>query len=123
MGNLYTNVLANLIIRSRVAFSNIRNYLLAQYILYISLHAKLHTLMKKIVGKSKAEKLKSLHSMTMISVASTMTKEMYTTDKYVENSYKFLRRTAINMTLIPPQSTQRFNKVLTPLLSLQSPHK
>ena len=36
-----------------------------------------HTLIKKIVGKSKAEKLKSLNSMTVISVVSTMTKEIY----------------------------------------------
>ena len=34
------------------------------------------TLMKKIVGKTKIEKLKSLHSMTMINVVSTVTKEV-----------------------------------------------
>ena len=49
-----------------------------------------HTLIKKIVGKSKAEKLKSLHSMTMISVVSTMTKEIYMHAIYVatiDNNY------------------------------------
>ena len=37
---------------------------------------RLLTLIKKTVGKSKAGKSKSLHSMTMINVVSAMTKEI-----------------------------------------------
>ena len=42
---------------------------------------------------------------------------------YTVASYIHLHRAAKTKILISPQSTQRFNKVLTPLLSLQSPHK
>ena len=48
---------------------------------------RLLTLIKKTVGKSKAEKSKSLHSMTMINVASAMTKETWIVHDYFTNEF------------------------------------
>ena len=65
---------------------------------------RLLTLIKKTVGKSKAEKSKSLHSMTMINVASAMTKETWTVHDYFRNEFPrnydlFARRDLINKPL------------------------
>ena len=72
-----TNIFSNLVIRSRVVFSNIRDHLLAHHDLNIDYidHDTLHTLIKNMVGKTKAGNLTSRHNMTIISAVSTMTWE------------------------------------------------
>ena len=79
--------------------------------------------MKNIIGKSKAVNLTSLYTNAEMNTASKITrvsKVSYLVTMEIDN---FILRTAISMPLTSLQSTQRFNRALNPLPSLQSPHK
>ena len=82
------------------------------------------TLMKNMIGKSKAVNLTFLYTNAEMNTVSKITRmSVYIVTSYILKVDNFLLRTAISIPLTSLQSTQRFMRALTPLPSLQSPHK